>query len=80
MEITQTVSTSSIFFDYMQKHDVNRQEGLRKAKVTLIEDVAKIRGVALSPVEFNELYDLDIDELHSEVIKAQDQRYFSANS
>ncbi len=51
--------------------------GLRRAKVILIEDIAKMRGTILSQVEFNELYDLDLDLLHAEVIRAQDQRYFN---
>ncbi len=66
MKTTQTVST---------KED-KKAIGLRKAKSILIEDIAKIRGYALSTNEFNELYDLDIDQLLAAIIVAQDERYF----
>jgi len=71
-------SQSSIFFGPQPK-----ELYLRNAKICLIEDVFKARrfeGKEPTAKEFDELYDLDIDELHLEVIKAQDKAYFSVKN
>ncbi len=64
-----------IFFDYKTPAQ-KRAEGIRKAKIDLINDIMNMRvrmGIQPTATAFDTLYDCDIDELYIISTQVQDE-------
>jgi len=77
--IKEVIERHPLFFSKPLSQQEKQKRGLRHAKLTLIADIMdtmRTGGLQPSGNDFDELYDLDLDHLHLEMIKAQDRAFF----
>ena len=82
--IKDILKANPYLFEVTKEHERLKKECERQAKLMMIGDIFRIRHKLIEQEkgrdaygnEFNRLFDLTIDQLHIETIKAQDEVYF----